>query len=178
LSSALDPAVLFPSTGNRFATFSVKEGESVARFNGQTSLLFQTGTTAGTLVFTAKLGDYTETASATIVPAIVGLDSVRGLRSGSSLEIQIVGYDNARSLSKLAFTFYDKSSGAVQPGQVTVDVTSALRNYFDSSQKEVGGVFLLRAVFPTTGDSSGINSVDVELTNSSGVARPARIQFP
>jgi hypothetical protein len=177
-SSAVDPAVLFPSTGNRFAAFTVKEGESVARFNGQTSLLFQTGTTAGTLVFTVKLGDYTETASATIVPAIVGVDSARGLRSGSSLEVQIVGYDNVRSLSKLAFTFYDKSSSTVQPGQITVDVTTALRNYFDSAQKEVGGVFLLRAVFPTTGDASGIGSVDVELTNSSGVARPARIQFP
>ncbi|MCL5742450.1 MAG: choice-of-anchor D domain-containing protein, partial [Acidobacteria bacterium] len=48
---AADPAVLFPATGNRFAAFTVKEGESVARFNGQTSLLFQTGTTAATLLF-------------------------------------------------------------------------------------------------------------------------------
>jgi len=176
--SDVDPAVLFPSTGTRFVTFTVKEGENVARFNGQTSLLFQTGTTAGTLVFTAKLGDYTETASATIVPAVVGVDSVRGLRGGSALEVQITGYDNTRSLAKLAFTFYDKSARAVQPGQMTVDVTTAFRNYFAASQKESGGVFLLRAVFPVTGDSSGIGAVDVELTNSSGVARPARVQFP
>ncbi|MCE5307941.1 MAG: choice-of-anchor D domain-containing protein [Acidobacteriales bacterium] len=173
-----DPAVLFPSTGTRFAAFTVKEGENVARFNGQTSLLFQTGTTAGTLVFTAKLGDYTETASATIVPAVVGLDSVRGLRGGSAIEVQITGYDNTRSLAKLAFTFYDKSSRAVQPGQMTVDVTTTFQKYFETSQKEAGGVFLLRAVFPVSGDSSGIGAVDVELTNSSGVARPARVQFP
>lgn len=177
-STAVDPAVLFPATGNRFATFTVKEGENVARFNGQTSLLFQTGTTAGTLVFTAKLGDYTETASANIAPAIMGLDSARGVRSGSSLEVQIVGYDNTRSFSKLAFTFYDKSSKAVAPGQIAVDVTTTLRSYFDASQKEVGGVFLLRAVFPITGDSSGIGSVDVELTNSAGVASASRVQFP
>jgi len=177
-STALDPAVQFPSTASRFATFTVKEGENVARFNAQTSLLFQTGTTAGTLVFTAKLGDYTETASATIAPAIVGLDSVTGGRSGSSLEVRIIGYDNTRSLSKLAFTFYDKSSNVVQPGQIPVDVTTTFGDYFTASQKEVGGVFLLRAVFPITGDASGIGSVDVEITNSSGVAHPARVQFP
>jgi hypothetical protein len=177
-STAVDPAVLFPATGNRFATFTVKEGESVARFDGQTSLLFQTGTTAGTLLFTAKLGDYTETASAVIAPAIVGLDTVRGVRNGSSLEIQIAGYDNTRSLSKLAFTFYDKSAKAVQPGQIPVDATTTFRNYFDASQKEAGGVFLLRAVFPITGDASGIGSVDVELTNTTGVARPSRVEFP
>ena len=178
LSTSLDPAVLFPATGSRFATFTVKEGENVARFSGQTSLLFQTGTTAGTLVFTATLGNYTETASATIAPAKVGLDTVRGLRSGSSLEVQIVGYDNTRAISKLAFTFYDKSSKAIAPGQIAVDVTTALRTYFDASQKEVGGVFLLRAVFPITGDASGIGSVDVELANSAGVASPSRVQFP
>jgi hypothetical protein len=177
-STGADPAVLFPATGNRFATFTVKEGENVARFNGQTSLLFQTGTTAGTLVFTAKLGDYTETASANIAPATVGLDSVRGARGGGSLEVQIVGYDNTRSLSKLAFTFYDKSSKAVPPGQIAVDVTTTFRSYFDASQKEVGGVFLLRAVFPITGDASGIGSVDVELTNSAGAASASRVQFP
>ena len=115
---------------------------------------------------------------AKIVPAVVGVDSVRGLRGGSALEVQITGYDNTRSLAKLAFTFYDKSARAVQPGQMTVDVTTAFRNYFAASQKESGGVFLLRAVFPVTGDSSGIGAVDVELTNSSGVARPARVQFP
>ncbi len=177
-STAVDPAVLFPATGSRFATFTVKEGESVARFDGQTSLLFQTGTTAGTLVFTAKLGDYTETASATIAPEIVALDSVRGLRSGSSLEVQMVGYDNTRSFSKLAFTFYDKSSKAVPPGQIAVDVSTTLRNYFDASQKEVGGVFLLRAVFSITGDASGIGAVDVELTNATGAASASRVQFP
>ncbi len=177
-STAVDPAVLFPSTGSRFVTFTVKEGESVARFNGQSSLLFQTGTTAGTLTFTAKLGDYTETASATIVAASVGLDSVTGARSGSSLEVRVIGYDNTRSLSKLAFTFYDKSSNIVQPGQIPVDVTTTFRDYFTASQKEVGGVFLLRVVFPITGDASGIGSVDVEITNSNGVAHPARVQFP
>ncbi|MCL5742449.1 MAG: hypothetical protein M1541_00780 [Acidobacteria bacterium] len=121
---------------------------------------------------------HTETASATIAPSVVGLDSVRGVRSGSNLEIQIAGYDNTRSLSKLAFTFYDKSGNVVQPGQIPVDTTATFRNYFDASQKEVGGVFLLRAVFPIAGDSSGIGSVDVELTNLAGVARAPRAEFP
>ncbi len=175
---AVDPAVLFPSSNSRFVTFTVKEGENFARFNGQPSVLVQTGTTAGTLVFTARLGGYTETVAASVLPAVVGLDWVRGLRNGSNLEVQITGYDNTRSASKLGFTFYDKSSRAVQPGQIVVNAADIFRTYFDASQKEAGGVFLLRAVFPISGDVSGISSVDVELTNAAGVARAARIEFP
>jgi hypothetical protein len=41
----------------------------------------------------------------------------------------------------------------------------------------VGGAFLLNAVFPVTGDTSRIASLDVTLTNSAGTTKAPGIAF-
>ena len=171
-----DPGVLFPATGSRSASFSVSEGDRMARFGSQVELDFQTGTTAGDIIFTAELGDSTDRKSITIAPQIMVVDTARGVRTGSNLEVQIAGFDNTRSASRVSFTFLDRSGQAVPPGAIPSDVASAFRQYFQSSG--VGGVFSLRAVFPVTGDASQIDSVDIELTNSAGTAKPPRVKFP
>ena len=58
-----DPAIQFLSGPKRAATVTINSGESIARFGTQTDYAFQTGTTAGTILFTLKLPNDTEQAN-------------------------------------------------------------------------------------------------------------------
>jgi hypothetical protein len=178
LTDGLDPAIQFLATGSRYATFTVTEGEDWARFDGATQISFQTGTTAGSLVFTARLGDNTDSATATVGTAAVAIVSTLGVRNGSSLEVQLSGYDNARSITQLTFTFYNQAGQTIAPGAIRYDATSDFKTYFAAAQKDAGGLFNLRAVFPVSGTASEISAVDVAVANSVGSTKPPRITFP
>jgi len=170
-----DPAVLFLASGSRFMRFTVDQGTEGALFNGRSEIEFQTGTTAGVIDFVAQWGDQTARASLAIAPEPVVIDSTRVVRALSGLEVQFTGFDNARSASQLAFTFFDQSGRAVDPGRIGLDAAAEFRRYFDSS--ELGGAFALRAVFPVTGDVAQISAVEVEITSSLGTTQPGRIRF-
>ncbi|MGI8742470.1 MAG: hypothetical protein ACR2NN_07840 [Bryobacteraceae bacterium] len=58
---------------------------------------------------------------------------------------------------------------------IRVDETSDFRRYFGAGK--AGGAFQLRATFPVTGDATQIAGVDVEMTNSAGIAKTQRISF-
>jgi hypothetical protein len=163
-----DPTIVFAS-GGRTATFAVSPGDT------QAAIPFQTGTTAGTLTFTVQLGAATDRQSLTIPPAVAGVTAVQGLRASGSIEVRVTGFDNTRSLGQLAFTFYDPSGAAIAPGAVRTDSSQDFAAFFQTS--DAGGVFLLRAVFPVTGNVSGIASFDVALTNSAGTAKTSLTLF-
>ena len=169
-----DPAVVLAS-GSRVAPFTVEEGDTAVRFGDRTAVDFQTGGTAGTLVFTAAAGAWQERATVTVAPAVPVVSSSRTLRAASSLEVVIGGLDNTRSAAQLAFTFYDLDGKVINPGAIRVDAGPAFRQYFDSSG--LGGAFLLRAVFPVTGAITRIGAVEVEIANAPGAARTGRLPF-
>jgi len=170
-----DPAIQFLSPAGRVVTFTVEEGAERARFAGGTETDFQTGTTAGAIVFTAQLGAESDQVSAPVAPAPVAIDSVRVSRGGGELEVRLVGFDNTRSISQLTFAFFDPGGRPVGSGPVRVEVASEFRRYFESAG--LGGVFALKAVFPVTGKTADIAAVEVELANSAGPTRLERIRF-
>jgi hypothetical protein len=163
-----DPAMGFAS-GGRTATFTFSPGDT------QAAMLFQTGTTAGTLTFTAQLGGATDRQTVTIPAAPVGITATQAVRSPGSIELRVTGFDNTRTVGALTFTFYDAAGSPVAPGAIRADATTDFARYFQTS--DLGGIFLLRALFPVTGDASGINAFEVQLTNSAGTARTARTAF-
>jgi len=167
-AGATDPAIVFAS-GGRTASFAVAPGDT------QAAIPFQTGTTAGTLTFTVQLGAATVSQSVTISPAVAGITAVQGLRSSGSIEVRVTGFDNTRSLGQLAFTFYDPSGAAIAPGAIRTDSSKDFAAFFQTS--DAGGVFLLRAVFPVTGNVSAISSFDVSLTNSAGTSKTSLTLF-
>ena len=180
-----DPAVTFPD-GARSATFTVAEGASSAQFNGGASIQFGTGTTAGTLVFTAKLGSKSAQNSLAIPAAAIGIDAAVAVRNVScvpadlyctatNVELQINGWDNARTASRIVFRFFNASGGVIAPGDISVDGSEAFRQYFGTS--DLGGVFGLHAMFPVTGDSNQVVAAEVQLTNSVGTSQTTKIQF-
>ena len=97
------------------------------------------------------------------------------MRTAGGLEIRITGFDNTRSLGALAFTFYDAAGNPIAPGAIRTDAAADFASYFAGS--DLGGVFLLRAVFPVTGDASGVASCEATLTNSAGSAKTQRTFF-
>lgn len=162
---ANDPTVQFLPAG-RMATVTVQQGESLGRFNGNDSITFQTGTTAGQIIFSLKLAGYTSQAALTIAPSIVVLDKVYATRESGRVVIQLFGYDNVRTADQLSFTFYDSGGRFLGNGAIRVSAGEDFRKFFQASA--AGGAFNLLAAFPVSGDVKIIDSVDVVITNSSG----------
>jgi hypothetical protein len=163
-----DATIAFAS-GGRSATFPIAPGDQ------QAVLPFQTGTTAGVLTFTARIGGSIDQQSVTIAAAPPGIGSVQGVRSTGAVEVRITGFDNTRSLGALSFTFYDAAGTVIGPGAIRADAAADFARYFAAS--DLGGVFLLRAVFPVTGDAAMVASCEVTLTNSAGSAKTQRTSF-
>jgi hypothetical protein len=163
-----DSTVGFAS-GGRTAGFTVAPGDT------QVAIPFQTGTTAGTLVFTALLGGATDQLSVVVPNAPPGISGTQGQRAPSSIEVDVTGFDNTRTLGNLTFTFYDSSGSVLTPGSIQADASANFGKYFAAS--DLGGSFVMRALFPVTGDTSRITACDVTLTNSAGFTKAPRISF-
>jgi hypothetical protein len=170
---ANDPAVLFPASGGRSISFTVSEGGDAARFGGLTETEFQTGTTAGSIVFTARLGPYTERLTVAVPSAEVVVDTARATRTPAGIEVRTTAFDTSRSASRLSFTFFDREGRLVAPGAIPVDGSQAFHQYFATT--DFGSMFTLLAVFPVRGDASQIAAVEVELGNSLGATRTGRV---
>ncbi|MBI3680593.1 MAG: hypothetical protein HY235_09375 [Acidobacteria bacterium] len=170
-----DPAIVFPATNRRSVSFQVRSGETQALFGSQTEAIFQTGTTAGRLRFIAEAGGFTAEASVTIAPSTAAIDTITALRGLDILDLTVKGYDNTRSASEVAFTFYDRDGQPIEPGDLRSDVAEKFRRYFETAP--AGGLFALRAVFPATGSTVSIAAVEIEFRNQAGSRRSERIQF-
>jgi hypothetical protein len=165
---AADPTIVF-APGGRSVTFAIAPGDV------QAALSFQTGTTAGVLTLTAQVGAASDRQSVTIAAVAPVISKVQAVRSAGTVEIQVTGFDNTRSLGALSFTFYDAAGNPLPPGTIRTDATADFTTYFAASN--LGGVFLLHAVFPVTGDTAHVASCDATLANSAGSAKTQRTFF-
>jgi hypothetical protein len=169
-----DPAIVFPN-GSREIPFQVAAGSREATFAGAPSTVIQTGTTAGVLRLDAvtEAGTASETFRFERLPVVV--DSAAARRSGSQLEVEILGFDNTRGAGSLNFRFFDRA-GAPLGGVVAAEAAEAFKEHFERGG--VGGVFRLRALFPVTGDATIVGSVLVEVANGVGRTDLPRLTFP
>ena len=172
-----DPTVQFLSGKLRLATVNFTQGSSIGTFNGQPSIAFSTGATAGTITFSLTLDGQSQTQlrSLTVTPAPIYLDTTTGLRKAGELDISLTGLDNTYSASQMTFTFYDLSGKVVEPGAIPVSAGSTFQQYFASTQ--VGGMFALLAKFPVTGDTTQIGSFSMQMTNSAGTTTVQNVQI-
>ncbi|MEJ7608233.1 MAG: hypothetical protein WKF37_18685 [Bryobacteraceae bacterium] len=68
-----DSAIQFLKSSSRIAPVTVLAGNSSATVLNDADAAFQTGTTAGTMVFTVELGGFTEQTSIAIAPVSIVL---------------------------------------------------------------------------------------------------------
>jgi hypothetical protein len=170
---ATDPAIQLGVVG-RSLPFDVSVGDQSGHFPGLDAVAFQTGTTAGTLVFTATLAGATDRKSVNIPAAPVAVLSASGMRGAASIELDVTGYDNTRTAGAVTYTFYDPAGNAIVSA-MTVDYTNDFAAWFSGSNQ--GGNFLLRSVFPIAGDASRIVAFEVQIANSAGTATTGRVKF-
>jgi hypothetical protein len=166
-----DEALRF-MTGARVVEFNVAEGDSAVHFGTQEALVFQAGTTAGTIVVTVEAGGFTDRATASVEPEPVRLDGASAVRSAGALDVRLTGFDNTRSVTAMNFTFHLAGGQSIP---VRVPVAADFGRWWTESK--LGGIFAFRASFPVTGDSSQIRAVDVEIANGQGSTRTERLTF-
>ena len=163
-----DPAIYFVATSGRQLQLTVATGSQSATYNGQSALTFQTGTTAGTLTFTLTFPNKAPiTQSFSITPAQVSISSSTAVRQSPNLVVTLTGFDNTYSAGTMAFTFYDPSGNIIGGTPLSVDESQVFHRYFFTDSK-VGGAFSVQATFPVTGAVTGIGSVKISISNSSG----------
>lgn len=172
-----DAAVQFLSGPLRSATVTISPGDTVGRFGMQSSLAFQTGSTAGTIVFALTIPN-TPPQQVSLInpPAPIILDTAGAVRRVGDLDVSITGLDNTYSASQLAFTFYDSSGATIAPGVISVNATTAFHQYFFTAD-QAGGQFALLATFPVAGDVTLIAAFDVQISNSVGATKSQKISF-
>ncbi len=172
VKGATDPAIQLGVMG-RALPFTIAAGDTQVRFGDLRSVDFQTGTTAGTIVVMVELGGVTDRKTILIPPAAVGIVSAAGTKSSASIDLRVSGFDNTRTAGAIVYTFYDAAGIALPP--IPADNTADFARFFAVS--DGGGAFLLRSVFPVTGDPSKIAAFEVEFKNSMGSASTGRVSF-
>lgn len=191
-TSAIDNAIVFAVTGGKNLTVTFAEGSSVGTYNGVSAFTFQTGTTAGSLTFTFTMeGMNPVTQTFTLTPSVVQITSGNGKWLSPSLVVNLTGYDNSYSATKMLFTFYGADGQVLNPGGMTVDATSSFQQYF-AAEQGYGGAFALQASFPVMGYSAGPSclgvpsppanclpamAVDVTIQNTVGTSATQHITF-
>jgi hypothetical protein len=147
-------------------SFTLSAGDTWARFAGNQTIEFQTGTLASAIAFTAALGDGTALGSQsfTIAPAAVYIDTVVLEAAANGALVEASGYDNTQKASTASFTFYN-TSGQQIGLPITVDATAPFASYFANAAT---GAFSLTQAFSVTGDVSGIGKVAVTIQNAVG----------
>jgi hypothetical protein len=170
----LDPGIAF-SSGGQTAPFTFNQGDTMASFGTGHSVAFQTGTTAGTLVVEAQIGNQVSQQSIVISPAVIGIVAATGTRQTSAVTVDITAFDNTRSASMLTFTFYDSGGNVILPGAINYDSAAAFGSYFAASDD--GGQFALSAYFPVNGQPSNVSAFTVQMVNSAGTTTTARESF-
>jgi hypothetical protein len=162
-----DPAIQLGTAG-RSVPFSFAAGDT-----GLAPVNFQTGTTAGAIVIAVELGGVTERKTIVIPPAPIQLGEAAATRGAGSIELRLAGFDNTRTAGAVVYTFYDASGNALPA--ISVDNSADFARFF--AESDVGGAFVLRAVFPVTGDASRISEFAVQMTNAVGTAVTGRTRF-
>lgn len=172
-----DASIAFLAGSTRSLPFSAAAGSSTVLINGQSSAMFQTGTTAGTITFSVSGTPVASSAplSITIPPAPVSIETATASNQiTGQLDVEVIGFDNTYSSGPMSFTFAD-SSGRQIGSAISADFTSTFSSYF--STQTAGSAFLIRISFPVTGNASDVATVTATLSNSAGPAQTGTLTF-
>jgi hypothetical protein len=170
-----DTAVAFAATGARTVAFSVGAGSAEVQLAGQPFAVIQTGTTAGRLRFTltSSAGFASEPSAEYVIPASPPvLDDTTALRGIASISVRAVGFDNTYTAGAMTFRFFD-AAGRIVDGPLAPDFTGEFRSFFTASQ--TGSAYAFSVNFPVSGDAGRIAHVEMEMANSAGTTRSARV---
>jgi hypothetical protein len=185
-----DPSVQF-ATGGRVVNFTIPAGATRAVFpNGSDQIKFQTGSVAGTIIFTPAFGtegglNLTPENPLTLRSALpaaapqlagAGVDN----RTATSFTLSIVGHTTTRSVTTAKISFKGKSGFNFPRTEFELDLTAASFLWFNSPNSvQFGGQFLMQMPFSFSSSNTSnqalppvqaIESVTVTLSNWAGTS--------
>ncbi len=188
-----DPSIQF-ATGGRTVNFNIPANSTQALFNGgATSIPFQTGTTAGTIVITPSFAlaggfDLTPSSPAPLtltIPASAPrlLTATVTVLSLTTFTVTLTGYTTTRTLTQLDCQLTPKAGYNLLPNRVTVDVSAPATSWFQSTVSQgFGGAFLLTLPFVLQNGSSTddlvhlLQSLAITATNDAGTSSALMVQ--
>ena len=173
-----DVAVVFVSTSQRVVSFTVNTGDTALTLNGQPTIVFGTGTTAGHNLRESTPGlrhHGTDHTTLTVAPAPISLTGTSATSRANDLDVVVTGFDNTYTAGPMSFTFYDTNGKAIG-GAISADFSSSFSAFY---QGQIGGsTFLMRVSFPVTGNVATVGSVAATLNNAAGSVSTGRLAFP
>lgn len=172
-----DRGLFFLPSGKQSISCEVRKGIRTVQCGSSSVLLLQTGTTSLTGVLNFQLGNRVDTYLFYLAPMGIQIDSARVVRTPSTLEVVLSGFDNTRSAGgEVYFTFYDRNGIPLPDGVYSkAALQDQFRQLFASSN--AGGLFELKAIFPVTGDATAISAVTVQLANNFAITKTDRIKL-
>jgi hypothetical protein len=155
---------------------TLNSGATSATYNSQTQITFQTGTTAGTILFTLTFPNSQPiTQQITISPATVQIGQMTAVWQDPFLVVTMTGYDNTYTTGSMTFNFYDTSGRAIVTN-MPVSATTNFQQYFSGAT--AGGAFSIQLSFPVTaGSTASVGSVSATMSNSAGASSLAQANF-
>jgi hypothetical protein len=138
----------------------------------------QTGTVAGDIVLTLNAPGQATTTTTLTVPRSAPVIEPNGVQiidvTSTGFVVEVTGYSTPRDMQTASFTFNAASGTQINGSTFTVDVSSAMSQWFTGTQSQAyGSAFSLQIPFTLSGSASAIQSVTVTLTNSAGTSAPA-----
>ena len=172
-----DRGLFFLPSGKQSISCEVRKGIRTVQCGSSSVVMLQTGTTSFTGVLLFQSGNRVDTYLFYLAPMGIQIDSARAMRTPSTLEVVLSGFDNTRSAGgEVYFTFYDRNGIPLPNGAYS---KAALQDQFRQlfSTSNAGGLFELKASFPVTGDVTAISAVAVQLANNFAVTKTDRIKL-
>ena len=185
-NTAVDPAVQFGS-GGRVVPFRIAAGTTDAMFeDGTPSVAFQTGTLAGTLIFTAAFTgpgniEMTSSAPATLsitVPTVapVLLSARAADVSSNNVSFVVNGYDTDRSLRRFFVRLWLESGTETE---LVYDVSAQARLWFGTALSDgFGGLFSFTLPFVRSGPAVRIQSAVFVAESGAGRSNAVTANVP
>ncbi len=178
-----DAAISFisPFNARTIPSISFAQGSAIGTYQaGESQFTFQTGTTAGTITFTATDNQTGQIQTWTVnIPGTpVHFTSTSAQLQPPSLVVTLNGYDNTYSADNASFTFYDTSGNLIPSSPVPENILASDFHQYFFGPSDAGGMFGLQATFPVaSGSANLVGSVTVTLTNSAGTTSATKINF-
>ena len=184
-----DPSVQFENGGTS-VSFTVEEDSEVAVFpNGDPSIGFQSGTVAGSFVFSASLEagetDVTPspepTSSGNVAggPPSISRVTVESV-TAAGFTVVVEGFSPTREITQATFNFTGRSGIQVQPASVTPSgIGDVFRNWYQSEASAAfGSMFTLTIPFTISGETNAIASVSATISNAQGASSAVSANLP
>jgi hypothetical protein len=183
-----DASIVFVQGSRRSLQFTVAANSTQVSIAGQQSVVFQTGTTAGTITFTVTGTPLAADATTTITipPAPISIDLATASNQVlGQLNVEVSGFDNTYSAGAMSFTFFD-TAGKQMGSVIDANFTSCFAGYFgigaattgcSPSGQNSGSTFLMQVSFPIQGNQTLVGTVQATLTNSAGPAQTGSLTF-